>query len=57
MAGKAKIPAQVLTRAKQVAIATRKPAVSIAPAEAAKPVKKATREKVIRALQKLHPMD
>lgn len=58
MGGKAKIPAKVLTRAKQVVITARKPASTPATLDAARPPKKlATREKVIRALQKLHPMD
>lgn len=53
MATKTKVPVQVLARAKAVA-SGRKPA----PPEPVKAKKQLLpREKVIRALQKLHPMD
>lgn len=56
MATRQKLPTSVLARAKAVATAaaTKKPT---PPPEPAKARKLLPREKVIRALQKLHPMD
>lgn len=55
MATKSRVPVQVLARAKAVAVAsTRKPSPSAQPVKAKK---LSPREKVVRALQKLHPMD
>jgi len=56
MATKMKVPVAVLARARAAATATaaaKKPA----PPEPVKANKLLPREKVIRALQKLHPMD
>ncbi|MBE2251226.1 MAG: hypothetical protein IAE78_16925 [Myxococcus sp.] len=53
MASKVKVPVAVLARAKAVATGAKKPA----PPEPVKAKKLLPREKVIRALQKLHPMD
>lgn len=55
MATKLKVPATVLARAK--AAATIAPAKKPAPPAPVKAKKLMPREKVIRALQKLHPMD
>lgn len=52
MPTKAKVPAQVLTRAKALAV-NKKPSPPMAPV--ARPL--LPREKVVRALKKLHPMD
>lgn len=52
MPQKSKVPTQVLVRAKQIVTSVRKPA-----AEPVKPRKLSVREKVVRGLQKLHPMD
>lgn len=52
MAQKSKVPAQVLVRAKQIVTSVRKPAV-----EPLKARKLSVREKLVKGLQKLHPMD
>lgn len=55
MATRVKVPLQVLARAKAAAVASssRKQA----PSEPAKSKKPTARAKIVRALQKLHPMD
>lgn len=54
MSSKTKVPVQVLARAKAMTSATAK---KPTPPEPVKAKKLLPREKVIRALQKLHPMD
>jgi hypothetical protein len=55
MAGKVKLPAHVLERAKEAASARKPPAPPPAPKVASKGA--LTRAKVVAALKKLHPMD